>query len=121
MFLTHPIHWPIAQQTRQGSIQRPTGKWDEIRAANNKAGTLSSWDLIRQSHERNKTPPLSSQSTTRSGNPNGSSTGEDRYNSPDLDSSVTIDENERKWDKRALDEAQFEAVLEAERRRASKS
>lgn len=46
--------------------------------------------------------------------------GDGAHDSPDLDSSIAIDESERKWDKRALDEAQFEAVLEAEKRRASK-
>ena len=70
-------------------------------------------------------PPLSSQSPTHSHDPVGGAAGEDgkhdSYNSPDQNSSIAIDENERKWAKRALDEAQFEAVLEAERRRASQA
>ena len=45
----------------------------------------------------------------------------DPDNSPDLDPSTTTDKNDKRWDGRALDEAQFEAVLEAERRRASRA
>jgi len=44
--------------------------------------------------------------------------GED---SNDLDQSVAIDKKEKKWDNRASDEVQFEAVVEAERRRASRA
>jgi hypothetical protein len=70
-------------------------------------------------------PHSPSQPSTHSRNPVGSAAGgsgaQDSYDSPDLDSSIAIDENEKKWAKRALDEAQFEAVLEAERRRASQA
>lgn len=93
-----------AQQPDQSRVQRPPSKWEEIRAANNKSGSLSSWDIIRQNHERNR-------------GIGADSTG-DRHNSTDLDSS--INKSEKQWDSRALDEAQFEAVLEAERRRASR-
>lgn len=118
--------WPTARPTDQPSVQRPPSKWDEIRAVNNKGGTLSSWDLIRQSHERNKmSPPSSSQPSTHSSNPVGGAAREGgihgSHDSPGLDSSIAIDEDGKKWGKRALDEAQFEAVLEAERRRASKA
>ena len=68
--------------------------------------------------------PQSSQSATRSRNPTGEAGAEgtyDRGGSPDPDSSTPIDKNERQWDSRASDEAQFEAVLEAERRRASRA
>lgn len=41
--------------------------------------------------------------------------------SPDLNSSIAIDKNEKQWESRAFDESQFEAVLEAERRRASRA
>ena len=113
-----------ARQTHQPSVQRPPSRWDQIRAANNRGGTLSSWDLIRQNHERNRLlPPSPSQPSTDSRNPVAA--GGDRthgsYDSPDSDSSTAINEHERKWDKRAIDEAQFEAVLEAERRRASQA
>lgn len=109
-----------AQQTRQGAVQRSPSKWDEIRTANNKTGAPTSWDLIRQSHERNKMPPPPSAQSSTSRSSAGGTIREgtyEPYGSPDLDSSLGIDEN--KWDKRALDEAQFEAVLDAERRRAS--
>ena len=43
----------------------------------------------------------------------------DTDGSPDSDSSIAIDKNDKQWDNRAFDEAQFNAVLEAERRRAS--
>lgn len=115
----------LAQQTGQPSVKRPPSKWDEIRTANNKAGSPSSWDLIRQNHERNKMSlSPSSQSSTRSHTPAGGAAGTDnpydRDGSPGLDSPVAIDKSEKQWDSRAFDEAQFEAVLEAERRRASK-
>ena len=118
-------HRLVAQQTSQPGVQRLPSKWDEIRAVNNKAGSPSSWDLIRQSHERNKMSlPPSSQSSTRF-NPTGGAAGTDgtynRDGSPDPDSSIAIGKNEKQWESRAFDEAQFEAVLEAERRRASQA
>jgi len=66
--------------------------------------------------------PPSSQPSTR--NPTGAARADgtyDREDSPDLDSSVTVDKNEKRWDSRAFDEAQFEAVLEAEKRRTSQA
>ncbi|KAF9650044.1 hypothetical protein BDM02DRAFT_3268241 [Thelephora ganbajun] len=116
----------LAHQASQPSVQRPPSKWDEIRAANNKAGSASSWDLIRQSHERTKMSlPPSSQSPTRPRNSTGDAATadgtHDHDDSPDLDSSIAIDRNQKQWDTRAFDEAQFEAVLEAERRRASQA
>jgi len=44
--------------------------------------------------------------------------GSDHGGSPDPDS-IAIDKNDKQWDNRAFDEAQFSAILEAERRRAS--
>lgn len=106
-------------------MQRPSSKWGEIRAANNKAGAPSSWDLIRQNHERNRITPPSSPQSSHPSDPNGGRNTEggiyDPYNSPDSHSTTAIDEHEKKWDKRALDETQFEAVLEAEKRRTSQA
>ena len=116
--------WLLARQTSQPSVPIPPGKWDEIRAANNKGGSASSWDLIRQNHERNQiVSPSSSQSPNHSQNLTGGANGTNgSYNdSPDLDSTIAIDKNDKQWDNRAFDEAQFNAVLEAERRRASQS
>lgn len=65
------------------------GRWDELRAANIKqAGLNSSWDALRQSHERGRVADATdaSQST----------------------------ENDR-----AQEQAQFDAMLEAERRAAT--
>lgn len=105
-----------AQQTSQPNAQRPPSKWDEIRAANNKSGSPSSWDLIRQNHERNKMSLSQSQSSAHSRNPAGRADGTEASNS-----SIAIDKNEKQWENRAFDESQFEAVLEAERRRASRA
>lgn len=121
------MSWLTARQTGQPNVQSPLSKWDQIRAANNKGGTPSSWDLIRQRYERNKiASPSSSHSSTHSPNPaGGTARGDGTYGSYDSSdetgSPVAINENEKKWDKRAFDEAQFEAVLEAERRRASQA
>lgn len=68
--------------------------------------------------------PLSSQSSTGPRNPTGGARADgtyDRDGSPDIGSSAAVDKSEKQWDSRAFDEAQFEAVLEAERRRASKA
>jgi hypothetical protein len=117
-------YYLVAQQTSQPNVQRPPSKWGEIRAANNKAGAPSSWDLIRQNHERNRIAS-SPQPSPHPGDPNEDrNTGggtHDPYNSPDTYSTTAIDENEKKWDKRALDETQFEAMLEAEKRRTSQT
>lgn len=67
-------------------------------------------------------PPPSSQPSIR--DPTGAARADGTYNrdgSPDLDSSVTVDKDEKRWDNRAFDEAQFEAVLEAEKRRTSQA
>jgi len=32
-------------------------KWDQIRAANSRTSTHSSWDALRQKHERARLPP----------------------------------------------------------------
>jgi len=67
-------------------------------------------------------PPPSSQSSTHSHNPVGGTGGTySRDNSTGPGSSVPVDKDEEQWDSRASDEAQFEAVLEAERRRASRA
>ncbi|KAH7931089.1 hypothetical protein BV22DRAFT_1027852 [Leucogyrophana mollusca] len=64
-------------------------RWEEIRAANTRnAGRQSSWDTIRQQHERSRLPGSTSQ-----------------------DSSVAETQDDR-----ALEQAKFDAMLEAERR-----
>lgn len=69
-------------------------RWEEIRAANaRKAGQSSSWDALRQNHER-----------SRMQGQNGAA-GADRL-SGETD--------------RAQEQAQFDALLEAERRIASR-
>ena len=71
------------------------------------------------------TSPPPPQSPTRSRYPIGGATGSDGSHEPDdspnLNPSNPIDKNDKQWDTRAPDEAQFEAVLEAERRRASRA
>lgn len=67
----------------------PHNRWDEIRAANARnAGRSSSWDALRQGHERSQIA--------------GSS-----------DAASFSAENDR-----AREQAQFDAMLEAERRKA---
>ncbi|KAG6888677.1 hypothetical protein C0995_006667 [Termitomyces sp. Mi166 len=38
----------------------PPSKWDQIRAANARPSTNSSWDALRQSHERTRVPSMTS-------------------------------------------------------------
>lgn len=66
-------------------------RWDEIRAANSRSAGQSSWDTIRQRHERIRLPD--------SGPPSGDS------------SPIT------EADERPAAQAKFDALLEAERRR----
>jgi hypothetical protein len=66
--------------------------------------------------------PPSSQSPSRSrGGEVGTDGTHSHDNSPDFDSSIAINKNDKQWENRAADEARFEAVLEAERRRASRT
>lgn len=85
---TKPIN-PNVTGRIPGSVSdpRPQTKWDQIRAENARnAGRPSSWDILRQQHERTRIPSSSSTST------------------PD---------NSR--DDRTLEQARFDALLEAER------
>ncbi|KAG2118428.1 hypothetical protein DEU56DRAFT_747713 [Suillus clintonianus] len=69
---------------------QPKNRWEEIRAANARsAGYVSSWDTIRQRHERNRLPD---------------STSSPPSNNPGID-------------ERTTEQAKFDAILEAERRR----
>lgn len=75
-------------------VARPKNRWEEIRAANARsAGYVSSWDAIRQRYERNRMP---SSTSSQSNGPPSSAT-----------------------DDRAAEQAKFDAILEAERRRGS--
>ncbi|KAG1881766.1 hypothetical protein C8R48DRAFT_682144 [Suillus tomentosus] len=73
-------------------VTQPKNRWEEIRAANARsAGYVSSWDTIRQRHERNRLPyPTSSPSN---------------------------DPPSSGMDDRTAEQAKFDAMLEAERRR----
>lgn len=71
---------------------QPQNRWEEIRAANARSvGYASSWDAIRQRHERNRLP---------------NSTSSPRNDPP----SSGVDD-------RTAEQAKFDAILEAERRR----
>ncbi|KAG2159958.1 uncharacterized protein EDB93DRAFT_30480 [Suillus bovinus] len=71
---------------------QPKNRWEEIRAANARsAGYVSSWDTIRQRHERNRLPHSTS--------------------------SPSSDPPSSGMDDRATEQAKFDAILEAERKR----
>ena len=73
-------------------VARPKNRWEEIRAANARsAGYVSSWDTIRQRYERHQSP--SSMSSQSNGSPSSDT------------------------DDRAIEQAKFDAILDAERRR----
>jgi len=90
-----------AEAVPQPITTNPTSsRWGQIRAANSNTGRLSSWDTIRQAHEHNRVQ-------------SSSSSGSQQHEALDF---------ERKEEStRALDEAQFDAMLEAERRRTPRS
>ncbi|KAF8974013.1 hypothetical protein BDZ97DRAFT_1777987 [Flammula alnicola] len=50
---------PTASDSQSGKApaQKPHTKWDEIRAANNRTAQNSSWDSLRQKHEREAVKP----------------------------------------------------------------
>ena len=73
-------------------------RWDEIRAANARAGRSSTWDVLRQSHERNQIPGNSQSTEVPSG--------------PPLDDADA---------ERAREQARFDAWLEAERKAAGRA
>lgn len=70
-----------SQQTNGPPVSRPKSKWDEIRSANNGAARNSTWDTIRQQHEKKGTKDLSKKDETLwIDNPTGQT---DRYATPD--------------------------------------
>ncbi|KAI0094765.1 hypothetical protein BDY19DRAFT_41156 [Irpex rosettiformis] len=73
-------------------------RWDEIRAVNAHAGKSSTWDVLRQTHERRQIPD-STQSTEVPSTP------------PLNDAEV----------ERAREQARFDALLEAERKAAGRT
>lgn len=84
----------VNTQTHTGS------RWGEIRAVNARAGRSSTWDSIRQGHERRQMGPDNSQSQV----------------SPPTASNLSEADAER-----AQEQAHFDALLEAERRAAGRS
>jgi len=81
-------------------INPTSSRWGQIRAANSNTGHLSSWDTIRQAHEHNR---VQSPSSSRS------------------QQHEALDFERKEESTRALDEARFDAMLEAERRRTPRS
>ncbi|KAI9060197.1 hypothetical protein FKP32DRAFT_1605585 [Trametes sanguinea] len=80
----------------QGSTGRPKGAWEAIREANARnSGRHSTWDELRQRHERQRAP----------GRPQA------RQSEP----------TEEEEDPRAKAQAEFDAILEAERKAAGRS
>ncbi|EGO03506.1 hypothetical protein SERLA73DRAFT_175014 [Serpula lacrymans var. lacrymans S7.3] len=77
----------ITETSSNTAASQPAARWNEIRAANARAaGQQSSWDAIRQKHERNRLPNSSSNTVV---------------------------------DERALEQAKFDAMIEAERRKGT--
>ncbi|KAG5654105.1 hypothetical protein H0H81_007519 [Sphagnurus paluster] len=69
---------------------KPMSKWDQIRAANSRTTPHSSWDALRQNHERARV-------------------------SPEGASSATPEFERTRGDDRALEQAKFDELLEKER------
>ncbi|KAJ3568795.1 hypothetical protein NP233_g5470 [Leucocoprinus birnbaumii] len=88
---------PVTQSTIQtpsaSSETRPKSQWDQIRAANAAKTTSSSWDALRQRHEKPR--------VQNSGTCTGQAT------------------NDQQVDDRAAEQAKFDALLEKERNLSS--
>jgi hypothetical protein len=70
-----------SQQTHDPPVSRPKSKWDEIRSANNGTARNSTWDTIRQQHEKTGAKDSSKKDETLwIDNPAGQA---DRYATPD--------------------------------------
>jgi hypothetical protein len=75
------------------------GRWAQIRKANNPSAQDSSWDRLRQTHER---VGMKAPAAAAPGSSETSGSSPDRYRGDD--------------DERARQQAEFDALLEAERR-----
>ncbi|RDB28817.1 hypothetical protein Hypma_015432 [Hypsizygus marmoreus] len=85
-----PTPAPSSAPTDSLTPIKPATKWDEIRALNARAASNSSWDALRQRHERARVPAPSS--------------------------SPSEDDFERtRGDDRAAEQARFDELLEKER------
>lgn len=80
-----------------GNTAKPSSRWDEIRAASGRGAKPSSWDALRQGHEKTRVP--------------------DQMRSAQVPS-VTDDAGADA--ERAQEQARFDAMLEAERKVASR-
>ncbi|KAF5312498.1 hypothetical protein D9619_003253 [Psilocybe cf. subviscida] len=70
-----------SQQAKGPQVSNPRSKWDEIRNANSGTARNSTWDAIRQKHERTSTKESSKKDETLwIDNPTGQT---DRYATPD--------------------------------------
>jgi hypothetical protein len=79
---------PLQQPMTPIQQGRSPSKWDQIRASNNAASPSSTWDTLRQKHEKPQTQKSQNDSPRR---------------------------NENALDGQTLDQAQFDALLEKER------
>jgi len=86
----HARSAPVPNPPAPNNQSKSASRWEEIRAANARSASQSSWDALRQSHERGRMKGAE---------------GEDRP-SEEMD--------------RTQEQAQFDALLEAERKRASR-
>ncbi|KAF8168010.1 hypothetical protein B0H34DRAFT_670296 [Crassisporium funariophilum] len=50
----------------ESSSQKPLSKWDQIRVANSRTASNSTWDSIRQQHERERVKPHSASAASSS-------------------------------------------------------
>ncbi|KAI0348502.1 hypothetical protein BDW22DRAFT_1350728 [Trametopsis cervina] len=81
-----------------GENPRVSSRWDQIRAANAKGGKTSTWDALRQGHERNQT------------------SNSDNLHPTQVPTATNSADAER-----MREQAQFDAMLEAERQQAGRS
>ncbi|KAI0080082.1 hypothetical protein K474DRAFT_1658343 [Panus rudis PR-1116 ss-1] len=99
---------PPTSNSSPGASQssRPRSKWDEIREANARSSAQNStWDHLRQAHERERIQNAASATSS---------------SSPDfvLDTPVVVTPGGTSDEERRLEQARFDALLEAERRKA---
>lgn len=92
--LVSPEPEPLQQQMEPSQQGRSSSKWDQIRASNTVASRSSTWDTLRQKHEKPQTQKPQNDSPRR---------------------------NENASDGQTLDQAQFDALLDKERNLGSQN
>lgn len=114
-----PSSSPSPAPPVHNNTSRPPNKWDGIRAANAGPTKPSTWDILRQQHERPRVPVPDSNPSPSTDDPDNSISS-DPWGSQSRPAG-TSELGARAEAERMAEQARFDAMLEAERRRSAGS